>query len=326
MNVFQLNGVTYMVANTWAELTHDQQLMAVQILTMPTNLDPETDLAFKRVELWKVVMGMVQAGLDIWCDNYIADDPENGEIAFFAELEVKSTDVTAFMLEKTDDVVRIALTLYDNPFPKFDEWMDLTGAYLTPYGQRAPPPSDKKMPLKERLRLADVRLKNPPKPLVTYYGPGEQCEDLDFWELIQLFQSVDRFVKTGDKMHIYQCIALLWRPAPQPPKGEMQQDRISLMDYEEQALKNADLVARLPDIVVNLAWFYLCSCHQFYVKSYPSVFADKGGEINQKLEKYGWSGVLMEMSGNDVTKFEQVKRTKAHDAMAQFSYLEDKNG
>lgn len=320
----------YNIPESWAALTQVQQMMAVQILTTPTYLDAESDLAFKRIELWKVVSGMVQAGLDLWREDYIGEDPENGEMAFYSELGVKVEAATGFFFEDEGaGAFSIALQLLKCPLPTFSLWTTTEGSYWSAHGRLQTdimPPIQKSKVLADRFSQKAKATQAWKTPTMVYYGPDDRMDNLDFWEMIQLFNAVERFQKDGKRTHVYQLLALLYRPLLVIQGLDSPTQRVPLIDYEAMSIKNIDLVARIPEIVINLFWFWACSCRDGYIKAYPSVFTPKSdSKVSKELERYKWAGVLMEMAGNDVTKHELVKRMNAHDVLAQFSYNEDKH-
>lgn len=317
----QLRDKVYDLPTDWAGLDERQKLIAVQLLTTATgSTDAETELAFKRIELLKCLSGFSDAGLLAWEADCIADDPEHGELFFLADLAKKSEAATAFFFEETTEgVFSVAFNLLACPYPKLELWQNAVtteGGYLSAHGKRQV--ADKRS-FKDRMQhLRRGKVVEP--PMATLYAPHDAMDNLDFWELVQLFTRIEAFQKDGHRRHIVELLSQLYRPLLNARVG-----RVALSDYEDAGEANAAYFEQLPDMVLNLLWFWAVSCQQYFIKNYPSVFQfDYAGGVNDKLEKYGMAGVLMEMAQNDVTKHEAVKRLNAHDVLAQFSYLEDK--
>lgn len=282
----------------WNQLTVDQQLKAYSIImgNRMDMLDPQEEVPAKRELLFVLLSGMDEKQFVAWQADCQNPEDEDGDTAYFLELEQSLKSIDFLFDIKTKDEgednerteYAIALKLTKCPFPKFDRPKKKTG--------------------KKR----------------SYYGPSDGLDNITFLELCVTFHLFEQYVKTYDQDILDELLATMYRsPKPKTKQnkyaGYHGDKRQPYLHHEALVPKRKKQIATLPREVKQLLAFWFASCRQQIIDQYPDLFDTSG---KGQPSKYGWASTLMALAGN-LSDLDTVSQQPAEDALTYLDYLNE---
>jgi len=150
----------------------------------------------------------------------------------------------------------------------------------------------------------------------TYFGPDEKLFNITFDEFLEAESHYSAFSKTGNTKELSKLTAVLYRreAADYNPKSvDYSGDRrrpfnSELVNYHARLLKHFDYETKL---AISL---FFQGCLNFLNVNFPHVFSKKGGKSGRD---YGPLSLIDALSGDDVTKNEQILKSRLYSVMVR---------
>lgn len=147
-----------------------------------------------------------------------------------------------------------------------------------------------------------------------YYGPSSRLFNVTFSEFIHAETNCKRYLETRKQEYLDKLIAVLYRPSINRIKvlsNNYKGDRRSAfndhkIDYLAQKYHKLDRNTR------GAIFLFYQGCQWWYQQQFPHVFGKKSGGDDNSL---GFLGLVDALTGGDVTKTEEIRRSYLMDVM-----------
>lgn len=152
--------------------------------------------------------------------------------------------------------------------------------------------------------------------LRTYFGPDEKLFNISFDEFLEAESHYSAFSKTGNTEELNKLTAVLYRREADnynPKSVDYSGDRrrpfnSALVNYHARLLKHFDYDTKLA------VFLFFQGCMGFLNTNFPHVFSTKGGKSGRD---YGPLSLIDALSGDDVTKNEQILKSQLYSVMVR---------
>lgn len=162
-----------------------------------------------------------------------------------------------------------------------------------------------------------------------YHAPKDALSNVTIYELSWIFSLLEAFASTGDEQVLSNLLAVVYRPSKPKTKenqaaGYHGDRRRALLKEESMIEERAVLMHSLPREVRNLLYFWLASCRQHIVESYPIIFDTENPTIekDEKAKDYGWGGLLLSIA-EGVVDLDTVAQQNYQNVFLWLAKLED---
>lgn len=148
----------------------------------------------------------------------------------------------------------------------------------------------------------------------TYYGPSDKLFNVSFSEFIHTETNLSRFVRSKEVVHLNKLIAILYRPedpTSNPGSPDYKGDRrLPFNDHHINDL--AEQISKLNHTVKMCIYLFYSGCQWWIQNQFPHVFRQKS---KGKDDGLGFLGLVDALTGGDVTKTEDVRKSYLMDVM-----------
>jgi hypothetical protein len=284
--IVSINSKEIKVPLSWNELSLNQQLKAYNIIMVDTKglFDDAELMSFKRIELLKVILDVDDEFLKTWEKDCIDHFPKDGQDVFFGELD--------------------ALLVVSNALFHIEEKLDKKFYQIKLELTKCPWP---------QLRLKNQQL---------LFAPTHEMENISLNELGMVLTLFDQYMESKEEEDLHELLATIYRPAKAPSRrnkaaGYHGDIRRPLLGQEHLIEKRKAYFKNLPLASKQLLLFWIASCRQYFIQSYPMVFNGKG-----EASDFGFGALIMSLAG-ELIHIDKVSNTSAHDALTYLSFLEE---
>jgi hypothetical protein len=163
-----------------------------------------------------------------------------------------------------------------------------------------------------------------------WHGPDDGLENLNIYELGQVFTLIENYLETRDTAQVDTLIATMWRPAKPGTQSNIDSDyegdiRLPYNRHERTVERRAAYMRQLPELAKQLILFWVASCRQEIIAAYPNLFQKPEGEPEGERvgNDYGWGGIIMSLADN-VTQIDQIAEKPWPNVFIYLSFLDDR--
>lgn len=149
---------------------------------------------------------------------------------------------------------------------------------------------------------------------IVYYGPSEKLFNLKFDEYIVCETNYIEYLKTQDTGRLDKLIATLYRPRDPEADPDKLTYRGDLREPFNDFLidgRAKKLSSTAPEVKFTVFFFYQ-GCRNFLTRQFSNVFTTTGNDSSNQL---GFMGLVDSLTGGDVTKADQVRKSYLYDIM-----------
>jgi len=295
-NTVNIDNRTVTIPDSWNGLSLRNQLCLYGILLTnhKSYFAPEELMPAKRIMIVQELLDLKPEFMQKWEADCVQEDEENSNLIFLSELNevLKLADFLFDIKENEagDTLYSIKLGLTQNPYPEL-HWR----------------------------KKASNKLKR-------LYGPDDELKNISLYELALSFTLFEKYLKTGDKQHMLELIATIYRPSKPITKANKQSGykgdrRLPILDHERMVKKRMERMKNLPDPILHIITFWFAGCRNHIINKYANLFSS--GDTGEKTgNDYGWGAVILNLAGG-LTELKKVSKQKYSNAFTYLSYLED---
>jgi len=156
----------------------------------------------------------------------------------------------------------------------------------------------------------------------TYYAPASSLTNISLHEYIFSETYYHHYASTGKEEYLNLFIATLYRPQARNYDETQGDKREAFNDFIIE--KHAKLISALPaHVKTSIRWFYEGSSVYIH-KKFASVF--QGAPSGTKQDVFeGFMKMVNGLSGNDITKNDQVRQSNLYEALLTLDELMQKS-
>lgn len=296
------------VPESWHELTFSQLVHAVRLLESPRLffIDHTEHLPLLRQNIFTAWSNFTRDFMSGVRSAYLEEFGEaDGNTVFFEDIAMLTETATGFLFTTHRGQTVIAPDLLRCPIPKFD------------------------IPTKRGLRrlYAPSCGKNGQSlaPL-----SGEALNKMTIYELGTAFSHYERWAAAEDAAEAdeaaWQLLATIYRD--KKPDTALNRAtnyggdvRLPLRGYEATVGARVDLLKKnLPTTHRDVLLFWFGCCRHHFAAQHPDIFSGSSGEE----DKYGYAGIILELSRQARTSKNEIADQNAHSTMMEMRYEMDR--
>jgi hypothetical protein len=172
-----------------------------------------------------------------------------------------------------------------------------------------------------------------PQGIRTLIASEDGFKNITIGEFARIDTLFQRYMETGDEQHIFECLAVIYRPEKEYSKAEKKANwhgdrRLPLSVAQFSVKERAKMMTQIKPEWRQLLWFWVASCREQILRQWKSVLnpsvSTKKGYWDEKLTKFGWSGLFIELAASSGQTEAAISELLYSDVFVKLAYLETK--